>query len=97
MRLIDADWQIPEGEQTKEKYMAEITIYANNRNGLLADISKAMTEKDINIMSINCRINKQDIATLQMNFEISGREELNRIIDKIRGIESVIDIERTVG
>ena len=97
VRLIDADWQIPEGEQTKEKYMAEITIYANNRNGLLADISKAMTEKDINIMSINCRINKQDIATLQMNFEISGREELNRIIDKIRGIESVIDIERTVG
>ena len=97
VRLIDADWQIPEGEQTREKYMAEITIYANNRNGLLADISKAMTEKDINIMSINCRINKQDIATLQMNFEISGREELNRIIDKIRGIESVIDIERTVG
>ncbi len=97
VRLIDADWQIPEGEQAKEKYMAEITIYANNRNGLLADISKAMTEKDINIMSINCRINKQDIATLQMNFEISGREELNRIIDKIRGIESVIDIERTVG
>ncbi len=97
VRLIDADWQIPEGEQAKEKYMAEITIYANNRNGLLADISKAMTEKDINIMSINCRINKQDIATLQMNFEITGREELNRIIDKIRGIESVIDIERTVG
>ena len=96
-RLIDADWQIPEDASSFEKYVAEIMIYANNRHGLLADISKALTEKNINIMSMNCRINKQDIATLQMNFEISGREELNRVIDKIRGIESVLDIERTVG
>lgn len=96
-RLIDADWQIPEDATSFEKYVAEIMIYANNRNGLLADISRALTEKNINIMSMNCRINKQDIATLQMNFEITGREELNRVIDKIRGIESVIDIERTVG
>ena len=32
-----------------------------------------------------------------MNFESTGRDELIRVIDKIRGIESVIDIERTVG
>ena len=46
-------------------------------------------------MSMNTRTNRQGLATLQTTFEISGREELNRIIDKIRGIESVIDIERT--
>ena len=94
-RLIDAEWQ-PE-EAHAEKYLAEIKIYANNRNGLLADISKALTEKNIDIMSMNTRTNRQGLATLQTTFEISGREELNRIIDKIRGIESVIDIERTTG
>ena len=94
-RLIDAEWQ-PE-EEHAEKYLAEIKIYANNRNGLLADISKALTEKNIDIMSMNTRTNRQGLATLQTTFEISGREELNRIIDKIRGIESVIDIERTTG
>lgn len=46
---------------------------------------------------MNTRTNRQGLATLQTTFEISGREELNRIIDKIRGIESVIDIERTTG
>ncbi|MBQ9141881.1 MAG: bifunctional (p)ppGpp synthetase/guanosine-3',5'-bis(diphosphate) 3'-pyrophosphohydrolase [Lachnospiraceae bacterium] len=97
VRLIDADWQAPEGTAENEKYVAEIVIYAMNRNGLLADISKALTEKNINIISMNTRTNKQGIATLQTNFEISGREELNRIIDKIRGIESVLDIERTTG
>lgn len=96
-RLIDADWQDPDTMEEHEKYMAEIVIYAVNRNGLLVDISKALTEKNISILSMNTRVNRQGIATLQTNFEISGREELNRVIDKIRGIESVLDIERTTG
>ena len=97
-RLIDAEWQTGGGEDAREgKYMAEIRIFANNRNGLLADISKALTEKNIDILSMNTKTNKQGQATLQTSFEISGREELNRGIDKIRNIESVIDIERTTG
>lgn len=95
-RLIEADWQGPE-VGVAEKYLAEIVIYANNRNGLLADISRALTEKNIDIISMNTRTNKQGVATLQTSFEISGREELNRIIDKISSIDSVIDIERTRG
>ena len=93
-RIIDAEWQ--QGH-AQEKYTAEIIIYANNRNGLLADISKALTEKNIDIISMNTRTNKQGIATLQTTFEVRSREELRSIVDKIRGIDSVIDIERTVG
>ena len=96
-RLIDAEWQAGENGKEEGKYMAEIRIFANNRNGLLADISKALTEKNIDILSMNTKTNKQGQATLQTAFEISDREELNRIIDKIRNIESVIDIERTTG
>ena len=95
-RLIDAEWQAPENAPA-EKYVAEIKIFANNRNGLLADISKALTEKNIDILSMNTRTNKQGLATLQTTFEIGSREELNRVIDKVRGIESVMDIERTTG
>ena len=46
---------------------------------------------------MNTRTTKQGTATLTTTFEIGSREELNRIIDKIRTIESVIDIERTTG
>lgn len=96
VRLIDAEWQ-EEGMAGEEKYLAEIVIYANNRNGLLADISRAMTEKNIDIISMNTKTNKQGVATMATSFHISGREELNRIIDKLRNVESVIDIERTTG
>ena len=95
--MIDAEWQPEELESTSEKYLSEIVIYAHNRNGLLADISKLLTEKNIDIRSVNTRTSKQGIATMGMTFEIRGREELNMIIDKIRMIDSVIDIERTTG
>lgn len=94
-RLIDAEWQ--HTEDVDGKYFAEISIYANNRNGLLADISRALTEKNIDIMALNTRTSKQGTATMSVSFEIRSREELQRIIDKIRTIESVIDIERTTG
>ncbi len=97
MRLIDADWQQAAVEGTGEKYTADINIYANNRNGLLADISKALTEKNIDIISLNTRLSKQGVVTMSTSFEISSRDELNHIIEKIRNIESVIDIERTTG
>ncbi|MBD5457742.1 MAG: bifunctional (p)ppGpp synthetase/guanosine-3',5'-bis(diphosphate) 3'-pyrophosphohydrolase [Lachnospiraceae bacterium] len=97
VRLIDAEWQHEAADSGDEKYLVEISIYANNRNGLLADISRALTEKDIDILALNTRINKQGTATITVSFEIRSREELNRIIDKIRTVESVIDIERTTG
>ncbi len=96
-RLIDAEWQQTDPQNSNEKYFAEINIYANNRNGLLADVSRALTEKDIDILALNTRASKQGTATMSVSFEISSREELQRIIDKIRTIESVIDIERTTG
>ena len=96
-RLIDAEWEGSPDEMDGGKYLAEIRLYANNRNGLLADITRALTEKDIDILSLNTRTNKQGLATISTSFEIRNREELVRIIDKLRTVESVLDIERTTG
>ncbi|MFI3237684.1 MAG: bifunctional (p)ppGpp synthetase/guanosine-3',5'-bis(diphosphate) 3'-pyrophosphohydrolase [Lachnospiraceae bacterium] len=97
VRLMEADWEDMGTATDSGKYFAEISIYARNRNGLLADISKALTEKNIDILSMSTRTSKDGVATLQTAFEISSRNALNHIIEKIRTIESVIDIERTTG
>ena len=93
MRMIEAEWQ-GFAAGNGEKYATEITIYANNRTGLLVDLSKTFTERGIDVTSINSRLSKQGTATISMSFEISGTEELKRLIDKIRQIDSIIDIER---
>lgn len=96
-RLIDAEWQQADGAAAGEKYLVEISLFANNRNGLLADVSRALTEKEIDIQALNTRVNKQGTATIMVSFEVGSRGELQRIIDKLRTIESIIDIERTSG
>ena len=77
--------------------MAEINVYANNRTGLLVDLSKLLTERKIDVRSINSRTTKQEKATISLSFEVGSKEELQYLIDKIRQIESVIDVERSKG
>ena len=46
---------------------------------------------------MNTRTSKQGIATMAMSFEVGSREELTMIIEKLKMIDSVLDIERTTG
>ena len=97
VRLLDAEWQQPETTTGREKYSTEIKIFANNRIGMFVDISRVFTERQIDITSMNSRTSKQGKATLTMTFDIHGIEELNKLCDKLRQIEGVLDIERTAG
>ena len=95
-RLIDAEWQA-ESVGDGEQYPAEINVYANSRTGLLVDISKIFTERKIDITSMNTRTSKQGRATINIAFDIKSKEELGSLVEKIRQVESVLDIGRTTG
>ncbi len=96
IRLIDAEWE-ESLAQERGQYQAGIKIYAHNRQGFLMEVSKVFTEFKIDINSINTHISKQNVATLEIGFVVTGRDELKRVIEKLRQIQSVIDIERTAG
>ena len=96
-RLIDAEWQDMGAIASGEKYTTEIKIYANNRTGLLVDISRIFTERNIDMTSINVRTSKQGTATISITFDIGGKDELQRIAEKLHQVESVLDIERAMG
>ena len=97
VRLIDAEWQQDAAGQTKGLYLAEIKIFCNDRKGLLVDITKVFTEREISINAINSKTSKQGIATISVSFSVKGKEELESVVEKVRQIESIIDIERTTG
>lgn len=97
-RIVKVEWDGNyEEEVSDQKYIAEIKIYATNRTGLLADISHIFTERNIDVRSINSRTSKQGIATISMSFLIGGKNELTRLIEKVRQVESIVDIIRTAG
>lgn len=98
VRLIDAEWQqTSDSEPKNTRFLAEIQVYGNDRPGLLVDISKIFTERKISLLSLNSRTNKHGKATISMSFEVTGREELSTLTDKIRQVESVLDIKRKTG
>ena len=96
IRLIDAEWEASLTEESGQ-YQTGIKIYANNRQGLLMEISKIFTEFKIDINAFNTHISKQGVATMELGFVVTGRDELRHITEKLRQIPSVIDIERTTG
>lgn len=95
-RLITAEWEDNDLEEGGQ-YLAELKIFADDRRGLLLDVSKVFTEEKIDVKSMNTRTSKKGTATMEMGFVVHGRDELNRVIGKLRQIENVIDIERTTG
>ena len=95
-RLIDAEWQQEDGA-SKELYKAEINIYVHDGVGVLVEVAKVFTERDINVTAMQSRTGKNQAATINVCFDVSGRAELTKIVDKLRSLDCVYDVERTRG
>lgn len=97
-RLVEAVWEEDVlSENTSEAFEVSIRIYAENRRGLLVDISKIFTEKDIDILAINTNTSKHGIITFTMTFSIKDRHELSDILKRLRAIKSVSEVKRALG
>ena len=96
-RLIDAEWESDVAEKDGGQYLAYIKMYARDRQGLLMEMSKIFTENNVDVKSLNVRTSKQGTATIETGFIVHSREELERVVKKLRQIEGIIDIERETG
>jgi len=96
-RLIPVEWEADADEASEGKYFAEIKMYVEDKPGTLMEISRVFTETEIDIKTMNVRTSKKGVSTVEMGFVVRGKEEMGRLIGKLRQIENVIDIERTTG
>ena len=97
-RLIKVEWADNAVSEAGSKlYTTEIKIYAHNRTGLLVEITKILTERKIDVQSVSSRTSRQGLATITYEFQVPGKLALRELIEKIRQVDSVIDIERSTG
>ena len=89
-RIIDVKWF----DQEKVTYTVEIEIFANDRNGLLADIIQKINEKKAKILGVNARATKERIAVTEVTLEVDNLDGLNKIIRELRKIDSVYEVKR---
>lgn len=89
-RLIDVEWNI----QSQVSYNADLQIRANDRQGLLAEVTSIINESKINIVSFYSRTSKDKVANINFILEINDIEQLNKLIRKFRRVEGVLDVFR---
>ena len=94
-RLIQTEWETQ--DKGTGSYLSNITMYSTDRPGMLMELSKVFTENKIDVKSMNVRTSKKGTATTEIGFIVHGREELQKIVNKLRQIPGVMDIERVSG
>jgi len=90
-RLIEVEW----GDTDAHYYPVNLLIHANDRHGLLSDITGTLSDDKVNVIAVNTASNKKDqTARLAVTIEIRDLQQLTRIIDKISHLRNVIEVTR---
>ncbi|MCR5609764.1 MAG: bifunctional (p)ppGpp synthetase/guanosine-3',5'-bis(diphosphate) 3'-pyrophosphohydrolase [Lachnospiraceae bacterium] len=96
-RLTETEWVASEENLNDTLFEAEIRIFAESGAGVIVDITKVFTENKIDIISMNARYGKNGILTINLAFDVNGKSQLAYLVGKLRNVDKVIDIERTMG
>ncbi len=91
-RLIEVSWDV----DIDSVYKVNIVVTSVNRPGMMADIMMATSEAKLNIFALNCRTDKNKVATTHIGLDISSLEQLEYIMNRIRRMKGVYSVERVV-
>lgn len=89
-RIIDVAWE----KEQQASYDVNLTVLANDRLGLLADIMNVLSNTKANLVEINGKTGKDRIALIDITIEIKNLDELNNILKSIRKVDSVYEVKR---
>ncbi len=92
-RLIEVEW---EKKSNAVSYYAELLITAEDRTGLLVDITGVILGFKIPTHNFNARTNKDGVASVNIMLEIHSSNQLDSLIKKLMGVKGVIQVVRTM-
>jgi len=91
-RRIDVEWD----SGSEQIFPAKIMITANDRKGLLSDITSAIAESGVNIRSGEFITEEESLASNRLILDVKNLKQLNRLMKKIREVKGVIKVERVM-
>ncbi len=97
-RLIEAEWdaQYAKGD-ANASYLAEVRVTANDRVGLILEISRFLADDDISVKGLNVRTTKDMLAIFNITIEIKTKEQLERVVKRLQSLKDVVSVERVSG
>jgi len=89
-RITGVRWDLG----TKSVFLVNIQIEALDRARLLSDITRALSDQEINIVHAAVNTTKDQVAFSRFTFEMADASHLEAVLASVRQIEGVYDVYR---
>ncbi len=89
-KLLDVEWA-PTAQST---FLVNIQVEALDRNRLLSDITMALSDAHVNILSANLSTTRDRIAKSRFTFEMADAKHLDGVLRSVRSVPGVFDAYR---
>lgn len=90
-RMFNVTW----GKESVQSYPVEILLEADDRPGLIRDISNVIASAHLSLLGLSSRVNKlENIAYIDLTFEIKSLSPLKKILMQLQQISGITKVER---
>ncbi|MDP3014161.1 MAG: ACT domain-containing protein, partial [Candidatus Subteraquimicrobiales bacterium] len=90
VRFINVSWDV----EHPSVFPVEVQVEAFDRTKLLRDISSAVSDAGVNILSASVTTSRNRVAIFKFVFEVSSPSHLESILNNIKAVNSVLDAYR---
>ncbi|MBJ7528256.1 MAG: bifunctional (p)ppGpp synthetase/guanosine-3',5'-bis(diphosphate) 3'-pyrophosphohydrolase [Nocardioides sp.] len=89
-RLLEVEW----APDSKSTFLVNIQVEALDRARLLSDITMALSDAHVNILSANLSTTRDRVAKSRFTFEMAETKHLDTVLRAVRGVPGVFDAYR---
>lgn len=90
-RIIDVSWATSFHNAV---FMVTIQIEGLDRNGLLSEVTKVVSDQKVPITATNSHTAHDRVAMIRFTFEVSDTKQLGYMMNQLRNVEGVFDVYR---
>lgn len=92
-RIVEVSWPLSNAAD----FIAALRVYGKDRSGLLSDVTHAISSyQNTNIRSVNID-SRASLFEGQIILFVKNTEHLSRVVDKIRRVPGILEVERFFG
>lgn len=93
-RFVEVEWN---GQQSGGPYMVQIEVLALDRPGVLADLTRVLSDYRVNIHTVSSQASRDQVASVRFQFEMADLSHLNAVLSALRRVDSVFEARRRTG
>ncbi len=89
-RFIPAQWSLNEDEEYN--FTSYIDVFAKNKNNVYVEVTNAMSELGIKVISLNSSQNKEDELVLKIGIQVKNKTQLQQAKNKLGSLSLVYEV-----